>query len=75
MDDDRRDHAETYRGHQLSVVAQRDGARWTWWYAITPNGGGKVVSGQCATHARVSDADVAMKRAISAARARADELG
>ncbi len=34
MDPDRRDHDETYRGHQLSVVAQREGARWTWWYVI-----------------------------------------
>jgi hypothetical protein len=74
MDPDRRDHDETYRGHQLSVEAQREGARWGWWYRITPKGGGEVVSGQSATHAKVADAGVAIQRAINAARARADEL-
>ncbi len=70
MDPDRRDHDETYRGHQLSVVAQREGARWTWWYVID----GKH-NGNCATHAKLTDPEAAMRRAIQAARMRADELG
>jgi hypothetical protein len=70
MDADRRDHDETYRGHQLSVVAQREGARWTWWYTV--DGGN---AGQCAPHAKLTDPEAAMRRAIQAARMRADELG
>jgi hypothetical protein len=70
MDPDQRHHEETYRGHELSVDVMREGSRWSWWYIVD----GKH-DGHCASHAKLADADAAMRRAIQAARARADELG
>ena len=69
IDPDRRHHTERYHGHELSVDAQREGARWTWWYTV--DGGN---AGHCAPHAKLADPDAAIRRAIQAARARADEL-
>ena len=69
MDADQRHHDETYQGHELSVRVQREGTRWTWSYTVD----GKH-SGNCAPRAKLADADAAMRRAIQAARARADEL-
>jgi hypothetical protein len=48
----------------------REGSRWTWWYIVD-----RKHDGRCASHAKLADAEAAMRRAIQAARARADELG
>jgi hypothetical protein len=69
MEADRRHHDETYRGHKLSVDAEREGTRWTWRYLVD----GKH-DGHGASHAKLADAEAAMRRAIQAARARADDL-
>ena len=71
MDPDRRDHRRNLpRPSVERRGAARRRARWDWWYVID----GKH-NGHCATHAKLPDPEAAMRRAIQAARLRADELG
>lgn len=62
--------SETYRRHKLDVSAYelRAGV-WTWGYLIDG-----TVEGRCRTGAELPNADAALKRALLAARARADGL-
>ena len=70
MDPDRRSHEEIYKGHRICVDAQREGAG--------GRGGTRSTAAtlaRCAPHAKLTDPEAAMWRAIQAARLRVDELG